>query len=205
MEGRPPVREGQPGNAAPPPRVDSPDPPSIWRTAMSIRILTATALLATVALRPALAQGDKKPDFSGTWKVNTEKSDPMGGGGGGGGGVSAGLSPRPAGPTTITQSATELVISTSMGDQTRKFTYSLDGKETTNPGMRGGETKSKAHWDGNALVIENTSTMTGANGEVTVTSKEVRTLSEDGKTMTVVTTRNTPTGEQTTKRVYDKQ
>ena len=173
---------------------------------MSIRILTATALLATVALRPALAQGDKKPDFSGTWKVNTEKSDPMGGGGGAAaGGASAGLSPRPMGPTTITQSATELIISTSMGDQTRKFTYSLDGKETTNPGMRGGETKSKAHWDGNSLVIENTGTMKGPNGDVTVTSKEVHTLSEDGKTMTVVTTRTTPNGEQTTKRVYDKQ
>ena len=173
-------------------------------------ILTAAALLATVALRPALGQEDKKPDFSGTWKLNTEKSDPMGGragagGGGGGGGVSAGLSPMNMGPTTITQSATELVISTAMGEQTRKYTYSLEGKETTNPGMRGGETKSKAHWDGNSLVIENTGTMKGPNGDVTVTSKEVHTLSEDGKTMTVVTTRTTPNGEQTTKRVYDKQ
>ena len=163
---------------------------------MSIRILAAAALLATVALRPALAQG--KTDFSGTWKLNTEKSDPMGGRGGGGGGGMGGMT---MGPTVITQSATELVISTSMGEQTRKLTFALDGKESTNPGMRGGETKSKAHWDGDSLVIESSTT----NNGMTYTSKEVRTLSEDGKIMTVVTTRTTPNGEQTSKRVYDKQ
>jgi hypothetical protein len=105
------------------------------------------------------------------------------------------------GPTTITQTATELTVSTPRGEQIVKLTYSLDGKETTNPGMRGGESKSKAHWDGNSLVIESTSTF----NEMTVTSKEVRTLSEDGKSMTVVTTRPTANGERTTKRVYDKQ
>src|ERR1041384_1681515 len=100
---------------------------------MSIRILTAAALLATVALRPALAQGDKKPDFSGTWKVNTEKSDPTGGGGG--------------------------------------------------AGARGGKRR-------------------GPEGSVAVTWKESHTLRGDGKTRPVVTTRTTPNGEQTTKRVY---
>jgi hypothetical protein len=109
------------------------------------------------------------------------------------------------GPTTITQSATELVISMSMGEQSRKLTYALDGKESTNPGMRGGETKSKAHWDGNSLVIESSTTFNGPNGEMTVTSKEVRTLSDDGKTMTVTTTRTTSNGEQTRKTVFDKQ
>ena len=108
-------------------------------------------------------------------------------------------------PTVITQSATELVITTTRNDQAVKLTYALDGKESTNPGMRGGETKSKAHWDGSSLVIESTSSYSGPSGDVTVTSKEVRTLSDDGKTMTVVTTRTTPNGEQTTKRVYEKQ
>ena len=51
---------------------------------MSVRILTVAALLGSIALQPVLAQG--KTDFSGNWKINTEKSDPMGGGGGGGGG-----------------------------------------------------------------------------------------------------------------------
>ena len=170
---------------------------------MSTRFLTVATLLSSVALQPALAQG-KQPDFSGTWKMNMEKSDPMGGRGGGGGG-GGGMGGMTMGATTITQTATELKLSTPMGDQTRTVTYALDGKESTNPGMRGGETRSKAHWDGNSLVIESTSTMNGQNGPMTITSKEVRTLSDDGKTMTVVTTRTTPNGEQTTKRVYDKQ
>jgi hypothetical protein len=38
-----------------------------------------------------------------------------------------------------------------------------------------------------------------------MSAKEVRTLSADGKTMTVTTTRQTPNGEMTNKRVYDKQ
>jgi hypothetical protein len=42
-------------------------------------------------------------------------------------------------------------------------------------------------------------------GENAVTTKSVRTLSDDGKTMTVVTTRPGPNGETTRKTVYDKQ
>jgi hypothetical protein len=165
---------------------------------MTARILTVAALLTSVALHPAAAQG--KTDFSGTWKINTEKSDPMGGmggGGGGGGGMANAV-------TTITQTATQLTIETKFGDQTRTATYFLDGKESTNQG-RMGETKSKAHWDGASLVIESIGSMNGPNGAMTMSSKEVRTLSEDGKTMTVVTTRSGPNGEVTSKRVYDKQ
>lgn len=162
---------------------------------MSVRILTVAALLTGLAAHTAVGQA--APNFSGTWKLNVEKSDPATGGGGGGGGGGAGMS----GPLTITQTATELVTEQTFGDQVRKATYYLDGKESTNPGMRGGESKSKARWDGKSLVIETNSMM----GETAVTTKVVRTLSEDGKTMTVVTTRPGPNGETTRKTVYDKQ
>jgi hypothetical protein len=163
---------------------------------MSARILTTATLLATFAASPALAQA--KADFSGAWKMNVEKSDPMGGGGGGGGGMRDGV-------TTITQTATELTIVTKFGENSRTVTYKLDGSESVNPGMRGGETKSKAKWDGASLVIESVSNVTGPNGDMQVTSKEVRSLSADGKTMTVVTTRQGQNGETTRKTVYDKQ
>ena len=65
---------------------------------MTARFLSTAALLAAFATAPALAQA--KPDFSGSWKLNVEKSDPMGGGGGGGGGGMM----RDA-VTTITQTA----------------------------------------------------------------------------------------------------
>lgn len=160
---------------------------------MSVRILTVAALLTGLGSHTAVGQA--APNFSGTWKLNVEKSDPAGnmGGGGGGGGMSA--------PLTITQTATELVTEQTFGDQVRKATYYLDGRESTNPGMRGGESKSKARWDGQSLVIETTSMM----GENAVTTKVVRTLSEDGKMMTVVTTRPGRDGETTRKTVFDKQ
>lgn len=159
---------------------------------MSARILTMAALLTTVALHSAAGQA--KPNFGGTWKLNVEKSDPMGGGGAGGGGMGAGMAPA---PTTITQTDAKLTIETKFGDQVRTTNYNLDGSESTNPG-RNGDSKSKAHWDGASLVIETTS----ASG---MTSKEVRSLSEDAKTMTVVTTRQGANGETTRKTVYDKQ
>jgi hypothetical protein len=166
---------------------------------MSVRILTATALLAIVALGPAVAQG--KADFSGIWKFNVEKSDPMvgvtGGGGGGRGGMAMAV-------TTITQTAAKLTIETKFGDQTQNLAYNLDGSESVNTGMRG-ESRSKAVWDGPDLVINSENTFSGPNGPMTRSSKEVRTLSADGKTMTVTTTRTTPNGEQTTKRVFDRQ
>ncbi len=166
---------------------------------MNARFLTTTALLATFAASPVLAQG--KADFSGAWKMNIEKSDPMGGGGGGGGG---GGMMRDA-VTTITQTGTELTLVTKFGEQTRNISYKLDGSESVNPGMRGGETKSKAKWDGASLVIESVSNISGPNGDMQITSKEVRTLSADSKTMTVVSTRMTANGETTRKTVYEKQ
>ncbi|HEX7023374.1 MAG TPA: hypothetical protein VF187_01040, partial [Gemmatimonadales bacterium] len=137
---------------------------------------------------------------------NVEKSDPMGGmgGGGGGGGGGMGGMMRDA-VTTITQTATELTLVTKFGENTRTLTYKLDGSESVNQGMRGGETKSKAHWDGATLIIESVSNMSGPNGDMQITSKEVRSLSEDGKLMTVVTTTTTPNGERVRKTVYDKQ
>ncbi len=109
-----------------------------------------------------------------------------------------------AAPLTITQTDKQLVETRSTPNGDRVSTYNLDGTESVNSTGRG-ESKSKAHWDGSSLVIETTSTFNGQNGEMTITSKEVRTLSADGKMMTVTATRTTPNGETTTKRVYDKQ
>jgi hypothetical protein len=163
---------------------------------MSVRNLTVAALLASAVFSPVAAQG--KPDFSGSWKVNAEKSDPMGGmGGGGGGGMGTSV-------VTITQSATKLVVETKRGEQVTTATYNLDGSETTNTTQRG-ESKSKVSWDGSSLVISSESSFNGPNGAMTVTSKEVRSLSADGKTMTVVRTSQTPNGEMTRKTVFDKQ
>ena len=55
-------------------------------------------------------------DFSGTWAVNVEKSDPArGGGGGGGGGARGGGAPM---PLVIKQTGNEMVITRTMGENT---------------------------------------------------------------------------------------
>jgi hypothetical protein len=165
---------------------------------------TAVLSLAALALLAGNAATQAKPNFAGNWTLNTEKSDPMGGGpGGGGGGGGRGMGMGSA-PLAITQTGDKLVIEIK-SETPRTLTYALDGKESTNPGMRGAETKSKARWEGESLIIESTTAMSTPNGDVTITAKEVRTVSADGKTMTVVTTTQSPMGERTMKRVYDKQ
>jgi hypothetical protein len=132
--------------------------------------LVLLAFAAAVVL-PFSARAQTKTDFSGTWTLDATKSDAPGGRGGRG----------PQGPVTIKQTPTEITIG--------QATYKLDGSESVNQMQgRGGmtEAKSKAHWDGTKLVIETTRDI-GGN---TVTSTETRSLSADGKEMTVETSFN---------------
>ena len=137
------------------------------------RLLLLTLAAAVVLPFSARAQG--KTDFSGTWTLDASKSDPGRGGGGGGGGRG------PGGPVTIKQTASEIAIGAA--------TYKLDGSESVNQMQgRGGptEAKSKTHWDGAKLVIETTREVGGNM----VASTEIRSLSADGKEMTVETSFN---------------
>ena len=79
-------------------------------------------------------------------------------------------------------------------------TYKLDGTtETLNEGAAA--VTAHAKWEGDSLVLEATTTADGR----TLTTKEVRTLSADGKEMTVESTATTPRGEvMTTKQVFTK-
>lgn len=139
------------------------------------------AIMGAVIL-PFAARAQGKADLSGTWTLDASRSDaPMGRGGRGG----------PAGPIEITQTATTITIGPA--------TYKLDGSESVNEG-RGGQMKSKAHWDGAKLVIETTRDMRG----MTMTSKEVRSLSADGKEMTVEIAISTPQGDRNQKQVFTK-
>jgi hypothetical protein len=171
-----------------------------------LSILTAGLLVA-----PLVAQS--KPDFSGTWNLNAASSDapprmdrnsrpdgerdrPAGGRAGGMG--------RPT-SMFINQMGSKLMIDLKIGDRARTVSYYLDGRESRNPGMRDQEMVTTTRWDGNALVTEGENKVTTPMGEMTIKSKEVRSLSEDGKTMTIVASFTTPRGEMTRKTVYDKQ
>jgi hypothetical protein len=142
--------------------------------------LAVIAVAAAVVL-PFAARAQTRPDFSGTWTLNTEKSDPPPQGRGGRGGA--------AGPQTVKQDPAALTVQSEGRGGPVTMTYKLDGSESVNQVQgRGGmsEAKSKAHWDGSKLVIETTREV-GGN---TVTTTETRSLSADGKEMTIETAFN---------------
>jgi hypothetical protein len=157
------------------------------------RVLLLAATMAVIIPFAARAQG--KPDFSGTWTLDTAKSDPAPAGRGGGGGGAATL--------TIKQTATELSIQSEGRQGPQTMTYKLDGSESKNEQMgRGGAQTlmSKAKWDGTSLVIDTTREIQG----MSITTHEVRTLDNGGKEMKVESTTQTPQGEIKRNVVYTK-
>jgi hypothetical protein len=166
---------------------------------MTRRFAFLAIVLAAVLALPTLTAAQAKPNFTGTWVQDMEKSDPMGGGPGGGGGGRG-----PAGPQTlaIAQTAADLTIERQNPNGTIKTVYKLDGSESVNDSGRG-TSKTKSVWEGNTLVTVGTQTMNMQGNEVTIESKEVRSLDADGL-MVVVSTTKSPMGERTRKTVFKK-
>lgn len=152
-----------------------------------------------------------KPNFSGTWNINMEKSNlgqpPAGGPGGGQGQRMGGFG---AGNFVAKQEANILTVERQRPGQGGEMTtitskYTLDGKESVNNTGRGNST-SVATWsaDGKTLNIVTTSTFDMGGQSRTTKSTEVWSLS-DAKTLSVKTTSTTPNGERVTTMVYNKQ
>lgn len=144
------------------------------------------------AVTCCLAAAQAKPNFSGNWKMNGDKSD-------------FGAFPGPTSRTDkIDHKDPSLKLTTNQsgaqGDITADLSYSTDGKETTNEIM-GTEVKSTAHWDGNTLVIDSKANFGGAD----ITLKDKWALAEDGKGITIDRHIVTPQGEVDQKIVMEKQ
>ena len=87
-------------------------------------------------------------------------------------------------------------------------TYSLDGKETTTTRetqMGSVPTKHTATIDGGHVKISSSTTFNGPNGEVTMTSKETWSMSDDGKTLTVERASTSPRGTNSSTMVFVKK
>lgn len=168
-------------------------------------------VLVLVALVVAVGVAQSKPNLAGSWVIDKAKSDaPMmgrgpGGGGGGRGPGGGGGGEVPDITLTITQTDKALTIDRQMGDQSQKITLKLDGTDSVNPGMRGGEMKSTARLDGSTIVNEGSQSVSTPRGDMTIETKEVYSVSADGKVLTIETTSKTPRGEQTRKQVFAKK
>jgi len=145
---------------------------------------------------PAVAAGPAaggKPNFSGTWKLNTAKSD-------------FGPLPGPDSQTSIIdQNDPALKINSKstggpQGDQNITLALTTDGKEVTNS-IGGNEVKSTVVWEGNHLVTS--AKLKFQDQDVSI--KSVWTMGADGKTMTQDVHFTSPMGEADQKLLFDKQ
>ena len=162
---------------------------------MRTRLLALASSIFLVAGAAIFAQGGK-PDLSGTWNLDKEKSE-MGGGPGGG--------QRMVSPSmTIEHKDPQLTIKRKFEfqgeERTRELKYTTDGKPNTNEGFRGRSMKSKTFWEGDKLVIETTRETQQGNLE----TKEVYSLSNDGKTLTIEMSRK-DAGGSSRKMLYVKE
>jgi hypothetical protein len=138
--------------------------------------------LFVIAAAANLAMAADKPDFSGSWKMDADKS------------VFGPMPPPTAMTRTIDHKDPALsvvsAISSPQGDQNSTFKYSTDGKETTNS-MMGNDVKSTAAWEGKTLVIKSAANFGGADVKLT----DKWTLSDDGKTLTDALSISAPQGD----------
>ena len=165
---------------------------------MKTKLVTSVAIALICLLHVAMALA--KPDFSGAWVMDVNRS----------------FSNPPGLEQTLTvvhsgdQIKVDAKIKTQQGEQAINETYTLDGKETdfAPPGAQPGATgKRKASWlpDGRGVVIEDVVTADSPNGQVIRKTLRKWTLSADGSTLTVDYYFDDQRGSFEAKRVFVKK
>ena len=152
------------------------------------RLRYAAILIAACGL----VRAQDRPNFSGEWKMNPEKSD-------------YGMVPKPEKMTRkIAHNEPNLLIATTQsgprGESSSELKLVIDGKEQSNK-LGATEVKSTPRWEGQVLRIDTKRPF--QDGEILM--QEKWTLSENGKTMTIATHIVAPMGETDITVALDKQ
>jgi hypothetical protein len=154
---------------------------------MKSRTGAALMIAAIVCLCASMAAAQTKPDFSGSWKMNREKSKFERGG-----------------PDDLLIKidhkepafVEDWKMTTPNGERSFQAKYTTDGKETEQE-VIGRTAKTSAKWEGPALVIE-------FKTEGGFFKRKI-TLSADGKTITKVVTQSGDSGQTEDTVVFEKQ
>jgi len=150
-----------------------------------------TRLLIPFALGVAALATAAEPDFSGKWLLDTSRGENLG--------MMSALTQT----VVITQSPEALVLREASDFQgqksSRELRYDLTGAAVRNPGAMGGDAETVARWVDGLLVV--TWTSEGAVAGTQVVRTETRSLSADGRSMTVEIVR---TGGKPVVMVYGK-
>jgi hypothetical protein len=141
----------------------------------------------------ATASNAAKPNLSGTWVLDSSKSE-------------FGPMPPPSSRTdTIEQNGSSIKIAVSqtneMGDMSYTMNLTGDGKTVATWQIFGNDAKSTAHWEGNTLVVHTQATI--QDNPIEVTSHYQ--LAPDGNGLTVQGHMSGPMGEGDTKLVFTKK
>ena len=153
------------------------------------RVAIALAFLLALSLGYAAAD---KPDFSGTWVLDTAKSD-------------FGVTSVPPIQTNVIEhkDPTIRMTTTSKGEQgahTTERSYTTDGKGNTNV-VGPGVAKSTSKWDGAKLVTK--TKIEGPDGTLEI--GDLWELADGGKQMIIRRDFKGPQGEASQKLVYRKK
>ncbi|MEE8161598.1 MAG: hypothetical protein V3T61_08175 [Acidobacteriota bacterium] len=175
-------------------------------------------LILAVSVNLALAvpvQEDPSTDFSGTWKLNSEKSDSMPGmgrggmgrGRRGGGGRGGGESSQSREMTmVISQEGNVLNILREGGAQGGQMEMTLTpGEGPQEISTPGGVATAEAWWEGRELVVEQNQERQTSRGSMTIEQQQTWSLSEDGNTLTQRVKMKTPRGDFDMNLVFDRQ
>lgn len=166
--------------------------------AAALSLLVASAFAFRIDGTSDLHIKIMKTDFSGTWKLNENKSN-------------LGENSRFASSElVITQNADKLTVertTTNMNGEEMKLKsdYTLDGKEYEET-VRNRPRKVTANWanDGKEIIISSSSKFERNGEQMEFTSKETWKLSEDGKSLIVDMNSSSPRGDRKMQLVYDK-
>src|SRR5260370_11796531 len=158
---------------------------------MRIRMLFIMAMLFV----PFTNGAQDKPNFSGTWVLDTEKSD-------------FGDLPIPASQTNIIDhtgpniNLTQTITGESVSDgraSTRRH-YSTDGKESSND-LGDQQVKSTTRWDGNRLLTD--TSLEAPAGKIEI--KDSSEITSDRKQMIITRDFKGPQGDHHQKLIFDNK
>ena len=152
-------------------------------------------IVLLTALLPAAPSAQTRPDLSGTWRFDQEKSLKPGPDG------RIVLAPMLGEEVVVLQRGTSITFRISFQGDTVVAVYDLTGAETENVSPGDIKVKSRASWEGQKLVIDSTSDGEEAGKPITIRSKRVVWIDQAGDL--IVERSGTPAGQVTaSKSVY---
>ena len=144
------------------------------------------------SLLPATPSAQARPDLSGTWRFDQEKSLKPGPDG------RIVLAPMLGEEVVVLQRGTSITFRISFQGDTVAAVYDLTGAETENVSPGDIRVRSRASWEGQKLVIDSTSDGEEAGKPITIRSKRVIWIDQAGDL--IVERSGTPVSQVTTSR-----